>query len=155
MLEGSTEDLSLTMNTGKARDYNTGQWLYTQAYGSERQGSDETGYYVLRGTEMTEDMRRTEPLTKSYSFSDEDSVSLQNESVADNQGFYYYFPRLVNENSTYTSSNSKPQCAADLPPVLVIYKPAYDKVSVRTGASASTSNLCLDQCAASETTAAP
>lgn len=74
------------------------------------------------------------------------TVSLR--SSANLQGLYYYFPQIINENTSYdAASNSQPQSAADLPPVLVIYRAAINNLTPDTTYKATTSNLCLDTCA--------
>lgn len=141
-LEGSDADVQLQINTGSARNYTTTKWTWGQAYVDNRRGIRD--YDALCGTELTEDMRRTETLNKAYNYKNGVTVSLQ--SSSNPQGLYYYFPRLINENTGY-SSDSRPQSAADLPPVLVVYKPAVEHVTVQGAPSATTSNLRLDQCA--------
>ncbi|MGN0967672.1 MAG: leucine-rich repeat protein [Oscillospiraceae bacterium] len=144
-LEGSSADVQLQINTGYAGNYTTTKWTWGQAYVDNRRGTQD--YDALRGTELTEDMRRTETLNKAYNYKDGTTVSLQ--SSSNPQGLYYYFPRLINENTNYvntTGSNGRPQSAADLPPVLVVYKPAVEHVTVTSAPSATTSNLRLDQC---------
>lgn len=146
VLEGSGDDLQLTVNTGSARNCTTVKWTWGQAYLDDRRGTDTEGYDVLRGTELTEDMRRTEALNKEYDRVLNTTVSLR--SSANLQGLYYYFPQIINENTSYdAASNSQPQSAADLPPVLVIYRAAINNLTSDTTYKATTSNLCLDTCA--------
>lgn len=145
-LEGSSDEVQLQINTGSAGNYTTTKWTWGQAYVDNRRGTRD--YDALRGTELTEDMRRTETLNKAYNYKSGVTVSLK--STSNPQGLYYYFPRLINENTSYaktTGSNGRPQSAADLPPVLVVYKPAVAHVTVQGAPSSTTSNLRLDQCA--------
>lgn len=145
-LEGSDAEVQLQINTGSAGNYTTTKWTWGQAYVDNRRGTWD--YDALRGTELTEDMRRTETLNKAYNYKSGVTVSLK--STSNPQGLYYYFPRLINENTSYaktTGSNGRPQSAADLPPVLVVYKPAVAHVTVQSAPSSTTSNLRLDQCA--------
>lgn len=144
-LEGSSDEVQLQINTGSAQNYTTTKWTWGQAYVDNRRGTRD--YDALRGTELTEDMRRTETLNKAYNYKSGVTVSLK--STSNPQGLYYYFPRLINENTNYvntTGSNGRPQSAADLPPVLVVYKPAVEHVTVQGAPSSTTSNLRLDQC---------
>lgn len=145
-LEGSSAEVQLQINIGSAGNYTTTKWTWGQAYVDNRRGIRD--YDALRGTELTEDMRRTETLNKAYNYKSGVTVSLK--STSNPQGLYYYFPRLINENTSYaktTGSNGRPQSAADLPPVLVVYKPAVAHVTVQGAPSSTTSNLRLDQCA--------
>lgn len=145
-LEGSSDEVQLQINTSSAQNYTTTKWTWGQAYVDNRRGTRD--YDALHGTELTEDMRRTETLNKAYNYKSGVTVSLK--STSNPQGLYYYFPRLINENTNYvntTGSNGRPQSAADLPPVLVVYKPAVAHVTVQSAPSSTTSNLRLDQCA--------
>lgn len=144
VLDGKlTNDLNLTLNGASSYASNTTQvfWHVVSAY-SLRRGTDAAGYDVLRGTELTEAMMRTQALGYEESVSTTASKSLRLNN-SDAPGIYYYIPTLINRNDSYTTGSSRAQSAVFLPPVMVVYRPATGDL-VKTTISGSTSaNLKL------------
>lgn len=137
-ISGRSSDQKLVINAGSASNENLVTWNVSRAY-DQRRGTDVSGYGVLRGDELVEAMGRTQSLGNPTENKTECALGLTN---SQEYGIYFYYPTLVNRNTSYTSGG-KPQSARALPPVMVIYQPTNDLTGVQLSSGA-VSNVSID-----------
>ena len=149
VLDGKlTNDLTLKLDGNSANASNTSQvvWRVADAY-YMRRGTDEVGFDVLRGQELTEAMVRTQMLghTKQADAKTTASTKLMLTNSS-HPGIYYYIPALINRNDNYGTSNTRAraQSAVFLPPVMVVYRPEIGDIVDTTIDGSTTSSLNLD-----------
>lgn len=137
-ISGRNSDQKLVINANNASNKTLVTWNVSRAY-EQRRGTDVSGYGVLRGDELVEAMGRTQSLGNPTENKTECALGLTN---IQEYGIYFYYPTLVNRNTSYTSGG-RPQSARALPPVMVIYQPTNDLTGVQLSSGA-VSNVSID-----------